>query len=41
MKITKIVSIEYETEEEKKRAEETFEMFASIYGVEVKDETKK
>ena len=37
-KITKLVSIEYDSEEEKKRAEETFKMFESVEGAEVRNE---
>ncbi len=37
MKLTKLVSFEYKTKEDKKRAEETFELFKSIEGAEVKE----
>ena len=37
MKLTKIVSLEYKTKQDKKRAEETFELFKSIDGAKMKD----
>ncbi len=41
MKLTKIVSFEYTTKQDKKRAEETFELLKSIEGAEVKEVRRK